>query len=222
MGRSTPPAGRRGQRPLDEGGYGPGRGANLWSAPSGRSFLSADLLIPDNLGLHRLTGQQSADLYELIVSRHRVSSFVITSNRAEELIILPGRWPSGSHEAAPDRERNAPMTGVPADVDVARYAPVPHQVLRCPGGDIGHSQFLEARPGPLRNSVPAGSPGRPTRLFPPSGRRLQDGPRPRADRKDKRYLQGSDRGDQGYQQDQREARLFQVHPAPLLRGPNLW
>ncbi len=47
-----------------------------------RSFLSPDLLIMDDLGLHRLTGQQSADLYELIVSRHRVSSFVITSNRA--------------------------------------------------------------------------------------------------------------------------------------------
>ena len=49
-----------------------------------RSFLSPDLLILDDLGLHRLTGQQSADLYELIVSRHRVSSFVITSNRAVE------------------------------------------------------------------------------------------------------------------------------------------
>ena len=47
-----------------------------------RSFLAPDLLILDDLGLHRLTAQQSADLYELIISRHRVSSFVITSNRA--------------------------------------------------------------------------------------------------------------------------------------------
>ncbi len=47
-----------------------------------RSFLSPDLLILDDLGLHRLTAQQSADLYELILNRHRVSSFVITSNRA--------------------------------------------------------------------------------------------------------------------------------------------
>ena len=53
-----------------------------WTAPSGHS--SPDLLILDDLGLHRLTGQQSADLYELIISRHRVSSFVITSNRAVE------------------------------------------------------------------------------------------------------------------------------------------
>ena len=49
-----------------------------------RSFLSPDLLILDDLGLHRLTSQQSADLYQLIISRHRVSSFVITSNRAVE------------------------------------------------------------------------------------------------------------------------------------------
>ena len=49
-----------------------------------RSFLSPDLLILDNLGLHRLTAQQSAGLYDLILNRHRASSFVITSNRAVE------------------------------------------------------------------------------------------------------------------------------------------
>ena len=49
-----------------------------------RSFPSSDLLILNDLGLHRLSPQQSADLYELIISRHRVSSFVITSNRAVE------------------------------------------------------------------------------------------------------------------------------------------
>ena len=49
-----------------------------------RSFLSPDLLILDDLGLHRLTSQQSADLYQLIISHHRISSSVITSNRAVE------------------------------------------------------------------------------------------------------------------------------------------
>ena len=49
-----------------------------------RSFVTPDLLILDDLGLHRLTAQQSADLYELILNRHRASSFVITSNRAVE------------------------------------------------------------------------------------------------------------------------------------------
>jgi DNA replication protein DnaC len=47
-----------------------------------RSFLAPDLLIFDDLGLHRLTAQQSADLYEIIIGRHRRASFVITSNRA--------------------------------------------------------------------------------------------------------------------------------------------
>ena len=42
------------------------------------------LLILANLGRRRLTGQQFADPYELITSRHRVSSFVITSNRSVE------------------------------------------------------------------------------------------------------------------------------------------
>ena len=36
----------------------------------------------DDLTLHGLTAQQSADLYELILNRHRASRFVITSNRA--------------------------------------------------------------------------------------------------------------------------------------------
>ena len=47
-----------------------------------RFFMSPDLLILDDLGLHRLTPQQSADLYELILSLHRASSFIITSDRA--------------------------------------------------------------------------------------------------------------------------------------------
>ena len=47
-----------------------------------RSFLAPDLLILDDLGLHRLTQQQSIDLYELVIARHRTASFVITSNRA--------------------------------------------------------------------------------------------------------------------------------------------
>ena len=47
-----------------------------------RSFLTPGLLILDDMGLHRLTARQSADLYELILNRHRASSFVITSNRA--------------------------------------------------------------------------------------------------------------------------------------------
>ena len=84
-----------------------------------RSFLAADLLILDDLGLHRLTGQQSADLYELIVSRRRVSTFVMTSNRAVEdwlsLIddpILDNSAPGGPANASyPDRHRGLQLPG---------------------------------------------------------------------------------------------------------------
>jgi len=47
-----------------------------------RSFLTPDLLVLDDFGLQRLTAQQSTDLYELIIARHRKASFVITSNLA--------------------------------------------------------------------------------------------------------------------------------------------
>ena len=47
-----------------------------------RRYLAPDLLIVDDFGLHRLTAQQSTDLYDLIIERHRRSSFVFTANRA--------------------------------------------------------------------------------------------------------------------------------------------
>jgi len=47
-----------------------------------RRYLAPDLVILDDFGLRRLTAQQSNDLYELIVERHRRSSFAITSNRS--------------------------------------------------------------------------------------------------------------------------------------------
>jgi len=47
-----------------------------------RRYLAPELLIMDDFGLHRLDAQQSRDLYELVIERHRRSSFVLTSNRA--------------------------------------------------------------------------------------------------------------------------------------------
>ena len=46
-----------------------------------RRYLAPDLLILDEFGLRSLNAQQSTDLYELIIARHRQSSFAITSNR---------------------------------------------------------------------------------------------------------------------------------------------
>ena len=71
-----------------------------------RSFLAPDLLILDDLGLHRMTQQQSIDLYELVIARHRTASFAITSNRAVD------EWLGLFHDpilgnSAPDRLANA-------------------------------------------------------------------------------------------------------------------
>ncbi len=50
-----------------------------------RRYLAPELLVVDDFGLHRLAAQQSNDLYELIIKRHRRSSFVFTSNRAVDV-----------------------------------------------------------------------------------------------------------------------------------------
>jgi len=52
------------------------------SAQAFRRYLAPQLLIVDDFGLHRLSSQQSGDWYELIIERHRRSSFVVTANRA--------------------------------------------------------------------------------------------------------------------------------------------
>lgn len=47
-----------------------------------RRYLAPKLLIVDDFGLRKLSSQQSADLYELIIARHRRASFAFTSNRS--------------------------------------------------------------------------------------------------------------------------------------------
>lgn len=51
-----------------------------------RRLTRVDLLILDDLCLHRLDGTQTADFYEIIAERHRRAATVATSNRA------PGEW----------------------------------------------------------------------------------------------------------------------------------
>ena len=99
-----------------------------------RAFLSPDLLILDDLGLHGLTAQQSADLYELILNRHRASSFIITSNRAvDEWLGLFDDPILGN--SALDRLANASYQIV---IEGASYRErlSPHRaLLRAKGGD---------------------------------------------------------------------------------------
>jgi DNA replication protein DnaC len=54
-----------------------------------RRLLYPDLLLIDDFGLRRLDSNQSSDLYEIIIERHRRGSTIVTSNRtAEEWIPL--------------------------------------------------------------------------------------------------------------------------------------
>ena len=54
-----------------------------------RRLLAPDVLIVDDFGLRRLDAEQSSDLYEVILERHRRSSTIVTSNRTiEEWIPL--------------------------------------------------------------------------------------------------------------------------------------
>jgi DNA replication protein DnaC len=46
-----------------------------------RGLLAPDVLIIDDFGLRRLDAQQSSDLYEVILERHRRASTIVTSNR---------------------------------------------------------------------------------------------------------------------------------------------
>ena len=48
----------------------------------GSPVQQANILYLDNMAIHRLSDQQSTDLYEFIIGRHRASSFIITRNRA--------------------------------------------------------------------------------------------------------------------------------------------
>ena len=47
-----------------------------------RRLLAPDLLVIDDFGLRRLSAEQSSDLYEVILERHRRASTIVTSNRA--------------------------------------------------------------------------------------------------------------------------------------------
>jgi DNA replication protein DnaC len=49
-----------------------------------RRLLRPDLLIVDDFGLRRLDTNQSSDIYEVIVERHRRGSTIVTSNRSVE------------------------------------------------------------------------------------------------------------------------------------------
>ncbi len=54
-----------------------------------RRLLTPDLLIVDDFGLRRLDSQQSSDVYEVLIERHKHASTILTSNRSvDEWVAL--------------------------------------------------------------------------------------------------------------------------------------
>ena len=71
-----------------------------------RKLLRVDLLILDDFALQPLDAADTADIYELIVERHRAAATIVTSNRepVEEWLGHDGR-----PAARPVRHRPAPV-----------------------------------------------------------------------------------------------------------------
>jgi DNA replication protein DnaC len=97
-----------------------------------RKLLRVDLLIIDDFALQALDALDTADVYELIVERHRVAATVVTSNRdpvewlgymADPLLAQSAidRLQSAAHELVLDgesyRQRQKPTVATHANLD---------------------------------------------------------------------------------------------------------
>ena len=71
-----------------------------------RKLHRIELLIIDDLALHRLKATETTDFYELIVERHRKASTIITSNREPPEILTMMADPLLA-QSAMDRLRSA-------------------------------------------------------------------------------------------------------------------
>lgn len=102
-----------------------------------RRFLAPDLLILDDFGLRRLDPTQSADLYEVLVERHRRSSTILTSNRAVEEWVPLFDDPILAQSALDRLAHNAHQVTVEGESYRRRQGPAARQKPAGPGPKRG-------------------------------------------------------------------------------------
>jgi DNA replication protein DnaC len=97
-----------------------------------RRYLAPDLLVLDDFGLHRLSQQQSEDLYALIIERHRHASFVVTSNRDVSEWVGLFADPILANSALDRLANGAHQLVIEGPSYRARLAPRPHEEAPMP------------------------------------------------------------------------------------------
>ncbi|BBY43577.1 hypothetical protein MCEL_18720 [Mycolicibacterium celeriflavum] len=129
-----------------------------------RKLHRVELLIIDDLALHRLEATETSDFYELIVERHRTASTIITSNREPPEILtmmadplLPNpRWTGCNPRLRTRRRRRV----LPAAPETPPRKSGPHQSVGLTGGTIigHHHHTARDRKQPVPSSWQNGGP----------------------------------------------------------------
>jgi DNA replication protein DnaC len=95
-----------------------------------RSYLALDLLIIDDFGLRKLTATGSSDLYEVLISRHKRASTIVTSNRTVDEWIPLFDDPILAQSALDRLAHNAHQVVMEGDSYRKRQGPASRQLTR--------------------------------------------------------------------------------------------
>lgn len=87
-----------------------------------RGYISVDLLIIDDLGLRKLSGDASI-LYEVLIARHKRAPIIVTSNRVVDQWIALFEDPILAQSCLDRLARNALQVIIEGDIDQKRQRP---------------------------------------------------------------------------------------------------
>ena len=111
-----------------------------------RRLLSPDLLIVDDFGLRRLSAEQSSDLYQVILERHRRSSTIVTSNRTIDEWIALFDDPILAQSALDRLAHNAYQVVIEGESFRKRQRPGQHSAAKPPAPKRGRPASKRNRP----------------------------------------------------------------------------